>query len=278
MGQKVHPVALRLGYTVDWSSRWFARRRDFARLLHEDLKIRQHVRRVLATAGIARVEIERTAERVRVIIWSARPGVVIGRKGADIDRLRDDLQQLTKREIVIDIKEVKDPNLSAQLVAENIALQLEKRIGFRRAMKRAIASSRRAGASGVKVCCAGRLGGSEMSRRETYHEGKVPLHTLRAAIDYGFTEARTLSGQIGVKVWLYHGEATPLRGDRYAQGAQVARGRPAGGLPPVRPSEPASPESGGEPRVGQGAAAAHGPVPSLQPPRPDDAAATVVKE
>lgn len=206
MGHKVPPLANRLGFTRNWNSRWFAGRKDFATLIQEDEKIRQHLRKALSSAAVARVEIERTASRVRVIIHSGRPGIVIGRRGADIDRLRDELRSVTQREMVIDIKEVKNPAVDAQLVSENIAYQLERQIGFRRAMKRAIQLAMNSGARGVRIRCAGRLGGAEMSRVETYKDGSVPLGTLRADIHYGFSEAKTTYGRIGVKCWIHRAE------------------------------------------------------------------------
>jgi len=206
MGQKVHPYALRLGFIKGWRSSWFSKKKDFTHLLYEDFKIRRYIKENFANAGIANIEIERASGRARIILFTSRPGVIIGRRGADIDRLRDELQDVTGKQIFVDIKEVKNPALSAQLVAENVAFQLVKRIAFRRAMKKALRLSMDAGAGGIKIACAGRLGGAEMSRREGYREGKIPLQTFRADIDYGFTEARTTYGAIGVKVWIYKGE------------------------------------------------------------------------
>lgn len=206
MGHKVNPISMRLGYIKNWKSRWFARKKDFADFLHEDLVIRKYVKKNFSAAGISAVDIERASNRAKVIIYTARPGIIIGRKGADIDRLRDDLQDKTKKEIYIEIKEIKNPAIEAQLVAENIAFQLEKRIAFRRAMKKAVQQAMNSGALGIKVKCAGRLGGAEMSRTEGYKEGKVPLQTFRADIDYGFTEALTTYGLIGVKSWIYKGD------------------------------------------------------------------------
>lgn len=206
MGHKVHPYGLRIPLIKSWHSRWFAMDRDFGRLLHEDLKIRAHIKQALQQAGIARVEIERTGQRVRIVLHTARPGVIIGRRGADIDRLRDELQQLTNKEVVIDIKEVRQPQADAQLVAENVAFQLAKRIHFRRVMKKAIQLGMNMGLQGIKIRCAGRLEGAEMKRREVYKDGKIPLSTLRANIDFGFTEALTTYGLIGVKVWTYKGD------------------------------------------------------------------------
>ncbi len=206
MGQKVHPLSFRLGYIKDWRSRWFAKRKEYPKNLLEDLKIRKFIKKNFSQANISKVEIERATKRLRVIVFSGRPGVIIGRRGADIDRLRDELQNMTKKEIFVDIKEIQNPNIDAQLVAENVAFQLEKRVAFRRAMKKAISLSRSAGAGGIKIMCSGRLGGAEIARTEKYKEGKVPLHTLRANIDYGFAEALTTYGVIGVKCWIYTGD------------------------------------------------------------------------
>ena len=206
MGQKVHPYALRLGFIKDWKSSWFSKKKDFPLLLYEDVRIRKYIKKNFSNAGIATIGIERAQGRARVILHTSRPGVVIGRRGVDIDRLRDELQDITGKQIFIDIKEIKNPAIEAQLVAENVAFQLEKRVAFRRAMKKAIQVAMNAGAGGIKIACAGRLGGAEMSRREVYHVGKIPLQTFRADIDYGFTEARTTYGAIGVKVWIYKGD------------------------------------------------------------------------
>lgn len=206
MGQKVHPYSFRLGYIKDWRSRWFAKKKDFGSLLIEDAKIRKHIKSNLKQAAVSNIEIERASERIRVIIHSGRPGVIIGRKGAEIDRLRDELREIINKELQIDIKEVKDPALSAQLVAENIAFQLERRVAFRRAMKRAVQQAMNAGAQGIKMRCRGRLGGAEIARKESYKQGKVPLQTIRANVDYGFCEAYTVYGLIGVKVWIYTGD------------------------------------------------------------------------
>ena len=205
MGQKVHPVGFRLGYTQDWRSRWFAKR-DYAELLHEDIALRDMIHQRFHHAGVSRVEIERAANKLKVDIHTARPGIVIGRNGAEVDRLKKDIEARTSREVYVNIQEVHRPELDAQLIAENIALQLQRRVAFRRAMRRAVETAMRFGAEGIKVRCAGRLGGLEISRAEWYLQGKLPLHTLRADIDYGFAESRTTYGQIGVKVWVYHGE------------------------------------------------------------------------
>ncbi|MDD5557557.1 MAG: 30S ribosomal protein S3 [bacterium] len=206
MGQKVNPIGFRLAVSQDWRSKWYAGKADYGALLNEDVRIRDHIKGRLQFAGVSRIGIERTGTKVRINIWSARPGIVIGRKGSEIDRLRDDLAEMTGREIIIDVTEVKRPEIESQLVAENVATQLEKRVSFRRAMKRAVSTTMDAGAQGVKIQCAGRLGGGEIARSESYREGKIPLHTLRADIDYGFAEARTTYGRIGVKVWIYKGE------------------------------------------------------------------------
>ena len=213
MGQKVNPIGLRIGITRTWDSRWFAKN-DFPKLVHEDYRIRRYIKDRLKHAGISRIEIERAANKVRIIIHTARPGIVIGKKGAEIEALRKALEELTEgKEIHIDIVEVRRPELEAQLVAENIAVQLERRVSFRRAMKRAVALAMRFGAQGIRVQCAGRLGGAEIARREWYREGRVPLHTLRADIDYGFSEAITKYGVIGVKVWIFKGEVLPEKGE-----------------------------------------------------------------
>ena len=206
MGQKTHPFGFRLGYTRTWNSRWYAKK-DFVKLLHEDVEIRNTVKSRLFHAGISRVEIERSGNQVKVIIYTARPGIIIGRKGAEVDKLKAMLEQRYGREVYVTVKEIKKPELDAQLVSENIALQLEKRVSFRRAMKRSVASALRLGAQGVRVSCAGRLGGNEIARTEWYREGRVPLHTLRADVDYGFAEAHTTMGIIGVKAWIYKGNA-----------------------------------------------------------------------
>ncbi len=205
MGQKVHPIGLRLGIIKTWDSKWYAER-EFPNFVIEDKYIRQFFKNHLYRAGISKIEIERAANKVRIKIHTARPGIVIGKKGAEIERLKKDLESQIKSETLIDILEVKRPELDAQLVAENVALQLTRRVAFRRAMKRAVATALRFGAQGIKVECSGRLGGAEMARTEWYREGRVPLHTLRANIDYGLAEARTIYGIIGVKVWIFKGE------------------------------------------------------------------------
>lgn len=216
MGQKTHPVGYRLGYNRVWSSRWYAGK-DFAKLLHEDIQIRKMVKEKLYHAGVSRVEIERSGDQTRVIIHTARPGIIIGRKGAEVDKLKATLEKQYGRQVYITVKEIKKPELDAQLVSENIAMQLEKRVAFRRAMKRSIAAALRLGAQGIRISVAGRLGGAEIARTEWYREGRVPLHTLRADIDFGFAEARTTMGQIGVKTWIYRGEALPLQQQEKAE-------------------------------------------------------------
>lgn len=205
MGQKIHPRGFRLGVIETWQSRWFATR-DFARYIGEDLKIRKFVKTKLQAAGIARIEIERAASRVKINIFSAKPGLVIGKKGKDIEDLRRDLRNLVQRDVSLNIIETRKPDIDAQLVAENIAFQLERRVSFRRAMKESVGRALRAGAEGVKIVVAGRLNGAEIARTEKYREGRVPLHTLRADIDYGFAEAETTMGIIGVKTWVFKGE------------------------------------------------------------------------
>lgn len=205
MGQKVHPYGLRLGYIRTWKSRWFERKK-YVQLLHEDLRVRKFVHEAMRTAGISSVEITRSAGRMRVRIHAARPGLVIGRRGQEIDRLREDLSKLTSSEVFIDIQEVKVPQIDAQLVAENVAMQLEKRVSFRRAMKRAMQLAMSKGGGGIRIQCKGRLGGSEIARTEGYKQGKVPLGTLRADVEYGFAQGFTTYGTLGVKVWVYKGE------------------------------------------------------------------------
>ena len=205
MGQKTHPIGFRLGVIKTWNSRWFARR-DFGALVVEDKKLRKFVKDRLYQAGISRIEIERAANKVKMRIHTARPGIVIGKKGAEIEILRTELEKLVKREVLIDIQEIRKPEVDAQLVAENVAQQLIRRVAFRRAMKKAVSLALKFGAQGIKIHCAGRLGGAEMARREWYREGRVPLHTLRADVDYGFAEAKTTYGIIGVKVHLFKGE------------------------------------------------------------------------
>ena len=225
MGQKVNPIGLRLGINRTWDSRWYADA-DYGELLHEDLKIRSFLTKRLSQAGVARVVIERPAKKARVTIHTARPGVVIGKKGADIERLRREVTKLTDSEVHINIVEIRKPEIEAQLVAENIAQQLERRVAFRRAMKRAVQSAMRLGALGIRINCGGRLGGAEIARTEWYREDRVPLHTLRADVDYGTATARTAYGTCGVKVWVFKGEIMehdPMAQDRRRVGLQGAR-------------------------------------------------------
>ncbi len=208
MGQKVSPIGFRLGVTRTWDSRWYAKR-DYTRLLHEDLKIRRFLKKRLYQAGISKIVIERAANKAKVYVHAAKPGMVIGKRCAGLEALKADLNRITRNDVFLNIIEVRRVDTDAQLVAENIAAQLEKRVSFRRAMKKAMTQALRAGAKGIKINCAGRLGGAEMARSEFYREGRVPLHTLRADIDYGFAEARTTYGIVGVKVWIYKGEVIP---------------------------------------------------------------------
>ena len=210
MGQKINPHGLRVGVIKDWDAKWFAEPDEYADLLHEDLEIREHVKEEMYEAGIARIVIERAADRVKLDIHTARPGMVIGKGGSEVNQLRADLEEITGKNIQVNVVEVNNPDQNAQLVAENIAQQLENRVSFRRAMKQAMnRAMRQGGVEGFKIECAGRLGGADMARTEGYNEGSVPLHTLRADIDYGFTEAYTTYGKIGVKVWIYKGEVLP---------------------------------------------------------------------
>lgn len=208
MGQKVHPIGFRLGINRTWDSRWFARK-EYSAFVLEDYNIRKFLKKRLFQAGVARIEIERAANKVRIRIYTARPGIIIGKKGVEIEKLKRELEKMINREIIIDIQEVRKAEVEAQLVAENVALQLVRRIAFRRAMKKSVTAALRFGAQGIKIACSGRLGGAEMARREWYREGRVPLHTLRADIDYGFAEARTTYGIIGVKVIIFKGEILP---------------------------------------------------------------------
>ena len=206
MGQKVHPTGLRLGTVKTWNSKWFANRQNYADFLHEDLEIRRLIKKRLHHAGISKIEIERFTQRIRVNIHTARPGIIIGRKGQEVEKLKKFLGNRTAKQVLLNIREIKTAELDAQLVAESIAQQLERRVSFRRAMKRAESAALQAGAQGIKIMCAGRLGGAEMSRTEWYRSGRIPLHTIRADIDYGFAVGRTTYGTIGVKVWIFKGE------------------------------------------------------------------------
>ena len=228
MGQKVHPTGFRLGVIRSWSSKWYEEK-NYAKWLHEDIRVREHVKKSLGHAGISRVEIERAANKIKVNVHAARPGIVIGKRGAGVEQVKKDLQKLTESEVYLNIAEVRKAEVDAQLVAENIATQLERRIAFRRAMKKALTTCTKFGAKGVRIACSGRLGGSEMGRYEWYRDGRVPLHTLRADIEYGFAEAKTKQGRIGVKVWIFKGEVLP-------RGA-VAPGQAPG---PRRPNTPAA--------------------------------------
>jgi small subunit ribosomal protein S3 len=214
LGQKVNPISLRLGLVKTWESRWYAGKKKYADYILEDHNIRKFIKKKLFHAGIARIEIERSAKRVRLRIFTARPGIVIGKKGSEIEKLKKELEQVVSQEVLIDIQEVRKPEVDAQLVAENVAQQIERRVAFRRAMKRGVSSAMRFGAQGVKIICSGRLGGAEMARTEWYKEGRIPLHTLRADIDYGFIEARTTYGVIGVKVFIFKGEILGKDQDR----------------------------------------------------------------
>ena len=233
MGQKVNPIGMRLGVNRTWESRWYASKGDYAGLLHEDLKIRDTLMRDLRQAGVARVVIERPHKKCRVTIHSARPGVIIGKKGADIEKLKSKIASMTNSEVVVNIVEVRKPEVDAQLVAESIAQQLERRVGFRRAMKRAVQSAMRLGALGIRINCGGRLGGAEIARTEWYREGRVPLHTLRADIDYGVAEAMTAYGICGVKIWIFKGEI--MEHDPIARDRREEQGSDAG-----RPQRPAA--------------------------------------
>jgi len=213
MGQKVNPHGMRVGIIKDWDSKWYAEK-DFADNLLEDHKIRTYVKKKLYAAGISKIEIERSTDRVRVIIHTAKPGVVIGKGGAEIEKLKAEIAKLTAKKLFVDIKEIKRPEKDAQLVAENIAQQLENRVSFRRAMKSTMQRTMKAGCEGIKACCAGRLGGAEIARSEFYSEGTIPLQTLRADIDYGFAEADTAYGKVGVKVWIYKGEVLPTKNNK----------------------------------------------------------------
>lgn len=211
MGQKTNPIGLRIAVNKDWRSKWYAGKKEFGNLLAEDYKIRSILKKKLEGAAVPKIVIERAATRCRITIYTARPGVVIGRKGAEIDKLKEELSRLTGKEIYVDIFEIKQPEVDAQLVAENVALQLERRVSFRRAMKKALQTAMDFGAEGIKIRCSGRLGGAELSRVESYHEGRVPLHTLRANIDYGFAEANTMAGKLGIKCWICKGEDKPSK-------------------------------------------------------------------
>lgn len=253
MGQKINPNGFRLGITTDHSSRWYADKK-YADYVAEDVKIREYLTKHLERAGLSSVEIERRSERVTIFLHAARPGIVIGRSGAEAERLRAELEKLTGKQVQLNILEVKNPEIDAQLVAQGIAEQLSARVAFRRAMRKAQQTAMRAGAKGIRIKCSGRLGGAEMSRSEGYRDGRVPLHTLRADIDYGFFEARTTFGRIGVKVWIYNGDVTGTRAERAAQkAARAAAPGARGGRPGRRPSRGEGrgdrPERGGRRRA-----------------------------
>jgi small subunit ribosomal protein S3 len=220
LGQKTHPIGIRLGIVKTWDSRWYLKKGYSAQLL-EDIEIRKDIKAKLYHAGVSRIEIERAGQKIRVIIHTARPGIIIGKKGSEVEKLRKDIELLSGKQVSVDIKEIRKPELDAQLVAENVALQLEKRIAFRRAMKKSVASALRFGAQGIKIMCAGRLAGAEIARTEWYREGRVPLHTFRADINYGFAQAKTTFGIIGVKVWVYHGDVLPEAAKPAAQAVAI---------------------------------------------------------
>ena len=222
MGQKTNPIGLRVAVNRDWRSKWFAGKKEFGQLLNEDRKIRELLKKKLESASVPKILIERATNRCRVTILTARPGVVIGRKGSEIDKLKEELSRMTNKEVYVDIVEVKQPELDAQLVAENVALQLERRVSFRRAMKKALQTAKDFGADGIKIRCSGRLGGAELARVEQYHWGRVPLHTLRANIDYGFAEALTVYGKLGIKCWVCKGETHVEKPKLQPQGEAVA--------------------------------------------------------
>ena len=222
MGQKTNPIGLRVAVNKDWRSKWYAEKKEFSKLLTEDRVIRDFLKKKLEGASVPKILIERATNRCRVTILTARPGVVIGRKGTEIDKLKEELSKKTGKEVYVDIVEVKQPELDAQLCAENIALQLERRVSFRRAMKKAVQTAKDFGAEGIKIRCGGRLGGAELARVEMYHWGRVPLHTLRANIDYGFAEALTMYGKLGVKCWICKGENKPQKKNEKAEATPVA--------------------------------------------------------
>ncbi len=221
MGQKTNPTGLRLAVNKDWSSKWFAEKKEFGKLLAEDRKIRELLKSKLEGASVSKIQLERAASRCRITIHTARPGVVIGRKGAEIDKLKEEISKMTGKEVYVDITEIKQPEMDAQLVAENIALQLERRVSFRRAMKKAVQVAMDFGAEGIKIRVGGRLGGAEIARVEKYHQGRVPLHTLRANIDYGFAEAKTVYGKLGIKCWICRGD-NPVEKKQVVKPAEAA--------------------------------------------------------
>ncbi len=278
MGQKVHPYGFRVGYTKNWRSRWFAKQ-DYAKLLHEDLALKASLRERLKAAGVSSIEVDRPGNKLRVTIRTSRPGIVIGRKGAEIEKLKQELAGRTHRDVFIDIQEVHKPELDAQLVSESIALQLEKRVAFRRAMRKAVDSALRFGCKGIKVRVSGRLNGAEIARSEWYLQGQLPLHTLRADIDYGFTEARTTYGVIGVKTWVYKGEILDPQGRPSLFGEPEPRRMPPrdrdrrdrdrrAGQPPVAPAPSGPPVQSTPGELPQPARSAMPITPPLAPPQP----------
>jgi len=289
MGQKVNPYGFRLGVTTDWKSRWFSDR-EYTDYLVEDWKIRDYLMRQLERAAVSRVEVERTRDRLRIDVHTARPGIVIGRRGAEADRLRADLAKITHNaKVQLNIQEIKQPELDAALIAQAVCDQLAGRVSFRRAMKRAVQTAQKAGAQGIRVQCSGRLGGSEMARSEWYREGRVPLHTLRADIDYGFREARTTFGRIGVKVWIYKGDILPYKisgEDKIAKEAAMAVGETSGQARPRRVisagggrRRPEQTEPGAEPAAEPGAEGEGGAAPAAaEAPAEGEEAAPLVKE
>ena len=268
MGQKINPYGFRLGVTTDWKSRWFAEREEYADFVIEDWHIRDYLMTELPHAAISRVEVERTRDRLRIDVYTARPGIVIGRRGSEADRLRAGLTEITgNAKVQLNIQEIKQPELDAALIAQGVADQLAGRVAFRRAMKRAVQSAQKAGALGIRVQCSGRLGGSEMSRSEWYREGRVPLHTLRADIDYGFREAHTTYGRIGVKVWIYKGDILPYKvqsDDKIAREAAMAVGETSC---PSRPQKIVSSAGGPRPEAGDDGTAE--PTPLVQEADPE---------
>ncbi|MGD9749514.1 MAG: 30S ribosomal protein S3 [Acidimicrobiia bacterium] len=279
MGQKVNPYGFRLGVTTEWKSRWFADRKQYSDYLIEDWRIRNYLMTQMPHAAISRIEVERTRDRLRVDVHTARPGIVIGRRGAEADRLRAGLSKITgNAKVQLNIQEIKQPELDAALIAQGVADQLAGRVAFRRAMKRAVQNAQKAGALGIRVQCSGRLGGSEMARTEWYREGRVPLHTLRADIDYGFREAKTTYGRIGVKVWLYKGDIVPYKtalGDKIAREAAMAVGEPAGAGAGDRPRRVVSSSAAARRRP------VEQPAPAAEPAAPDEEAieaAPLIKE
>ncbi|MGI9578873.1 MAG: 30S ribosomal protein S3 [Microthrixaceae bacterium] len=280
MGQKVNPYGFRLGVTTDWKSRWFADREEYVDYLLEDWKIRDYLMTKLPNAAISRVEVERTRDKLRIDVHTARPGIVIGRRGAQADELRADLTKITDNpKVQLNIQEIKQPELDAALIAQGVADQLVNRIAFRRAMKRAVQNAQKAGALGIRVQCSGRLGGAEMSRTEWYREGRVPLHTLRADIDYGFREARTTAGRIGVKVWIYKGDILPYKAisdDKIAKEAAMAVGETSGQERPkvvsTRKPSPGATEAAPAPAA-ETAPAAEAPAEKAPTEEPADGAA-----